>query len=49
MSIKKYMTWFLLKCKYDEAKFEYDVFCNLSPYEFLILDIMMVMFHLIII
>jgi len=30
---KKYMTWFLLKCKYDEAKFEYDVFCNLSPYE----------------
>jgi hypothetical protein len=29
----KYMTWFLLKCKYDEAKFEYDVFCNLSPYE----------------
>jgi len=30
---KKYMTWFLLKCKYDEAKFEYNVFCNLSPYE----------------
>jgi hypothetical protein len=33
LSVKKYMTWFLLKCKYDEAKFEYDVFCNLSPYD----------------
>ena len=32
---KKHMTWFLLKCKYDEAKFEYDVFCNLPPYEVL--------------
>ena len=21
LSIKKYMTWFLLKCKYDKAKF----------------------------
>jgi hypothetical protein len=36
----KHMTWFLLKCKYDEAKFEYDVFCNLPPYEFLIQNIM---------
>lgn len=30
---EKYMTWFLLKTEYDKAKFEYDVFCNLSPYE----------------
>jgi hypothetical protein len=30
---KKYMTWFFLKMKYDEAKFQYDVFCDLSPYE----------------
>lgn len=28
-----YMTWFLLKEKYDIAKFEYDAFCGCSPYE----------------
>lgn len=33
LSITKYMTWFLLKCKYDKEKFEYDVFCNLPPYD----------------
>ena len=33
LSVKKYFTWFLLKNKYDEAKFEYDVFCNLPLYD----------------
>lgn len=28
-----YMKWFLLQKKYDEAKFDYDMFCGLSPYE----------------
>lgn len=30
---EKYMTWFLLKTEYDQAKSDFDVFCNLSPYE----------------
>lgn len=33
LSITKYVTWFLLKCKYDEAKFEFNVFCNLPMYD----------------
>lgn len=28
-----YMIWFILQSKYDEAKFDYDMFCGLSPYE----------------
>ena len=34
LCLKKHFTWFLLKCKYDEAKFKYDVFCRLPPYDF---------------
>lgn len=34
LSVKKYMTWWYLQRDYDLAKFEYKVFCNLSPYEF---------------
>jgi hypothetical protein len=49
LCIKKHMTWFLLKCKYDEAKFEYDVFCNLPPYDIFDSNFMMVIYHLIII
>ena len=34
LSIKSYMEWFKLKKDYDLLKKEYDVFCNLSPYEY---------------
>lgn len=33
LCLTNHMTWFLLKKEYDRAKFEYDVFCNLSPYD----------------
>lgn len=33
LCLHDHMKWFLLKEKYDIAKFEYDAFCGCSPYE----------------
>lgn len=34
LCLKRYMEWFKQKKDYDLLKKEYDVFCNLSPYEY---------------
>ena len=34
MCVKEYIKWFRLKSEYDNFLSEYNVFCNLSPYEY---------------